>query len=119
MHIPKKYLHDKLVLLLVSVSAFLAFLCTALILLRSTVGQGGSSFIVQYRANLGLSAFKNGSVVAIYSFILFVLLTLVINVLLSVRTYPIRRTLSLTVLALGILILLLALIVSNALLGLS
>jgi hypothetical protein len=118
MHIPKKYLHDKLILLLVSISIFLAFMCTALILLRAGIGQGVDGYIVQYRANLGLSAFQKGSVVPILSFIFFVLATLVINVLLSIRTYSLRRTLSLTVLSLGILILLLAVIVSNALLAL-
>lgn len=118
MHIPKKYLHDKLILLLVSISAFLAFMCIASVLLRAGIGQGVDGYIIQYRANLGLSAFQKGSVVPIFSFILFVLVTLVVNVLLSIRTYSLRRTLSLTVLTLGILILLLAVIVSNALLAL-
>jgi hypothetical protein len=118
MHIPKKYLHDKFVLLLVSISIFLAFLCAALILLRSGIGQGVDGYIVQYRANLGLSAFQKGSFVPIASFIFFVFATLIINVLLSIRTYNLRRALSLTVLILGILVLVLAIIVSNALLAL-
>jgi hypothetical protein len=118
MHIPKKYIHDKIVLLLLSISAFLAFLCVALVLLRAGLGQGVDGYIVQYRANLGLSAFQKGSIVPIISFIFFALATLVINVLISIRVYPLRRTLSLTVLVLGILILLLSIIVSNALLAL-
>lgn len=118
MPIPKKYLHDKLVLLLVSINAFLAFLCIVLILLRAGIGQGVDGYIVEYRANLGLSAFQKGSIVPILSFILFSLLTLVVNVILSIRTYQLRRTLSLTILGLGALILLLAVIVSNALLAL-
>lgn len=118
MHIPKKYIHDKIVLLLVSISTFLAFLCIALVLLRAGIGQGNDGYIVQYRANLGLSAFTKDSVVPILSFAFFVLATLVINVVLSIRTYPLRRSLSLTVLALGSLVLLLAIIVSNALLAL-
>jgi hypothetical protein len=118
MHIPKKYIHDRLVLLLVSISAFLTFMAIALVLLRAGIGQGVDGYIVQYRANLGLSAFQKGSIVPILSFVFFVLATLVINVLLSIRAYSIRRTLSLTVLALGMLILLLAIIVSNALLAL-
>ncbi|HSD56277.1 MAG TPA: hypothetical protein VLA92_03930 [Candidatus Saccharimonadales bacterium] len=118
MHIPKKYLHDRVVLLLVSISAFLAFMCVALVLLRAGIGQGVDGYIVQYRANLGLSAYQKDSVVPIISFIFFVLSTLVINVVLSIKTYSIRRTLSLTVLALGVLITLLSVIVSNALLAL-
>ena len=118
MHIPKKYIHDKIVLLLLSITAFLTFLCVALVLLRSGIGQGIDGYIVQYRANLGLSAFQKGSIVPILSFTFFALASTVINVLLSIRAYPLRRALSLTVLVLGILILLLAIIVSNALLAL-
>jgi hypothetical protein len=119
MHIPKKYLHDKFILLLGSTNIFLAFFCTALILLRGGIGgQGADGYIVQYRANLGLSAFEKGSVIPILSFILFVMAITAINVLLSIKTYSLRRALSLSILALGALIMLLAVVVSNALLAL-
>jgi hypothetical protein len=119
MDIPKKYLHDRLVLLLVSTNAFLALLGIVLILLRGGLGQSVEGYIVQYRANLGdLSAFQKGDALPIISFMLFALVTLVMNVLLSIHTYPLRRALSLTILGLGILITLLAVIVSNALLAL-
>jgi hypothetical protein len=118
MHIPKKYLHDKFILLLVSINAFLAFLCVVLVLLRAGLGQGVEGYIVEYRANLGLSAFQKGGVASIFSFVLFAILTFGVNLLLSIRTYHLRRTLSLTILALGTLTLLLAIIVSNALLAL-
>jgi hypothetical protein len=116
MSVPKKYLHDKLVLLLVSINAFLAFLCAALVLLRLGSGQSGGAYIVQYRSNLGISAFKPGSVTALLSFMAYAIVVCVVNVVLSVRTYHLRRQLSVAVLSLGILLLLLALIVSNALL---
>ena len=118
MHIPKKYLHDKLILLLASINAFLALLGTALILLRSGIGEGVDGYIVQYRANLGLSAFQRGGLLPIISFIFFMLLVLFLNIVLSIETYRIRRALSATILWLGALVLLLALIVSNALLAL-
>jgi hypothetical protein len=119
MHIPKKYLHDKFALLLASTNAFLAFLCIMLILLRGgIVGQGADGYIVQYRANLGLSAYEKGSIIPIISFMLFVVVMAAINILLSLKTYPLRRALSLAILALGALVLLLAVIVSNALLAL-
>jgi len=113
---PKKYLHDRLVLLLVSVNAFLAFLSAALVLLRLGSGQSAGAYIVQYRSNLGISAFKTGSVTALLSFMLYALVVCVINILLSVQVYHLRRQLSVTILSLGVLLLLLALIVSNALL---
>lgn len=116
MPVPKKYLHDRLVLLLVSVNTFLAFLCATLVLLRLGSGQSAGAYIVQYRSNLGISAFKTGSVAALLSFMLFAVAICVINVFLSIRAYRLRRELSVTVLSLGALLLLLALIVSNALL---
>lgn len=114
MPITQKYLHDKLVLLLVSVTIFLAFLCVILVLLRLGVGQGG--YIVQYRANLGFNAFKTGSVTGLLEFAIFAVLIAVANISLSMRTYQLRRELSVTVLILGVLILIMAIIVSNALL---
>lgn len=71
---------------------------------------------MQYRSNLGISAFKTGGITAILSFVLFALLILIINVALSVRTYEVRRELSIAVLASGVLLLILTIVVSNALL---
>lgn len=116
MPLPKKYLHDKLILLLMSANIFLAFVCTALIFLRLNVGQGGDSYIVEYRSNLGISAFQNGSITGIVSFVLFSFLIVIINIVLSARTYQVRRELSVAILSGGIVLLILALIVSNALL---
>jgi hypothetical protein len=116
MLVPKKYLHDKLVLLLVSVNVFLTFLCGLLVLLRLGAGQGSEGYIVQYRSNLGIGAFKTGSVTALLSFIFYVVVVTVINIFLSIQTYHLRRQLSVAILGLGILLVLLALIVSNALL---
>lgn len=116
MPIPKKYLHDKLILLLVSGNIFLAFICAALVFLRLNIGQGGEGYIVEYRSNLGISPFKNGSITAILSFVLFAVLIVVMNIVLSIRTYHVRRELAVAVLAAGIILLILTIIVSNALL---
>lgn len=115
MPIPRKYLHDKLILSLVSINAFLALACIIIILLRFGAG-GGNGYIVQYRANLGISAFKTGDVSNILTFGVFTPLVAVIDIILSIRMYNIRRELSITVLSLGALVLVLAIIVSNALL---
>ncbi len=116
MPIPKQFLRDKFILLLVTVNAFAAFLCVVLVLLRLGSGQGSSGYIVQYRASVGISAFRPGGVSAILGFMVFSLLVLVINLVLSIKVYELRRELSIAILALGILLLILATIVSNALL---
>jgi hypothetical protein len=111
----QKYLHDKLILLLVSGNLFFAFLCTVLIFLRLNLGQGGEGYIVEYRSNLGISAFKTGSLTGILSFVVFSILTVVMGMALSMRAYKIKRELAIAILGSGVLLLLLATIVSNAL----
>ncbi len=111
----KRFFHDKLVLLLVSLNALCVFLTSILVLLRLDSSHSGG-YIVQYRQNLGLGAFKKGSVVELVSFIVFSLVVFVLHMMLSLRVYDVRRQLAVVVLGLGSLLLLLALIVSNSLL---
>jgi hypothetical protein len=115
MTIPKKYLHDRLVLLLLSINTFLALFTSLWVLLKLDAGRS-AGYIVQYRASLGIGALKTGDATDLIAFIGFCLLMLVLQVILSVKAYPIRREVSLIVLGFGIILLLLALIVSNALL---
>jgi hypothetical protein len=112
---PKKYFHDHLVLLLASLNAFAAMLAVILVLLRLSSGHG-SGYIVQYRSSLGINAFKTGSVSNLLSFVVFALLSGVVNIGLSLKIYRINRHLALSILSLGLLLLVLSIIVSNALL---
>lgn len=116
MHVSKKYLHDKLILSLLSIILFLALVCIVLVLLRYGAGGSTSGYIVQFRANLGISAFKTGSLASILSFPLFAVGVSALSVILSIKVFALRRQLALTVLGLTILLLVLAIIVSNALL---
>ncbi len=116
MQIPKKYLHDKLILLLVSSNVFLAFVCVVLVFLRLNVGQSTDGYIVEYRSNLGISAFKAGNITGILSFVVFAVLIVAMNIVLSIRTYHVRKELSVVVLTSSVLLLILTIIVSNALL---
>lgn len=115
MDISKKYIHDRLVLLLISVNAFLTFVTTVLILLRldSTRSDG---YFVQYRSNLGLNAFQLGGFVSLLAFIVFAIFVLVFHTFISVRVYPQRRDVAIVVLGFGTILLGLTMIVSNALL---
>ncbi len=103
-----------MVLLIVSVNAFLAFLLAVLTFVR--VDTSHSSYIVQYRSNATINAFKSGSSTELYSFILFGLLVLAIHTAISLRAYRIHRQLAVVVLGLGTLLLVVAIVVSNALL---
>lgn len=115
MPVPKKYLQDRTILLLLSFNAFLAVITSLLIVLRLDPGRAGSYFI-EYRSNLGLDDFKPGSTVDMMSFIVFAVFILAFHVFLSYRVYHVRRHLAITILGMSMLLLTLALIVSNVLL---
>ncbi len=110
----KRYIHDRVILLLLSISTFLVLLGSLLIALR--LGGRNNGYIVQYRANLGISAFKTGSAWQLLSFIGFMLVVLVVNTMLSIRAYNIRREYATTILGMGLLLIVMAIVVSNALL---
>lgn len=112
---PKKYFHDHLVLLLLSINAFLAVAGSIFILVRLNASHG-TSYIVQYRPTLGADAFQTGHLIDLLSFIFFIILVFGVHTLLSLRAYNIHRQLAITILSLGVLLLVLSVIVSNALL---
>lgn len=115
MNIPQKYLHDRLILLLLSTNIFLAFLASVFMLLR--LGSNHSNgYIVQYRPELGITAYQSGSIIDMLAFVGFALLVVTAHTVLSVKTYQIHRQLAVTILGLGIVLLILTIIVSNALL---
>src|SRR3990167_3809449 len=103
--IPKKYFHDRLVLLFLTVNTFLALLCGILVLLR--IDSRVNGYIVQYRVNLGINAFKAGGVTELIAFIVFTMAVLLIHTVLSIRTYDTHRHFSMGVLALGTLLIIL------------
>jgi hypothetical protein len=111
----KKYFHDHLVLALLSANVFLAISSVIFLLVRLTTTHGNGYF-VQYRPALGINAFKTGTIVDLLSFGAFAALVLGIHTVLSLRMYKINRHLAVAVLSLGILLLILGIIISNALL---
>lgn len=116
--IPKKYFYDKIVLLLLSILTFLSLVSILNVLVRVSAGGSSADYFVEYRSSAGISAFQTGDVVAVMSFVVFVLLTLALSSFLSMKTFRIKRELSIIVLSLGIVLTLVAAIVSNALLAL-
>jgi len=114
----KTYFHDHLVMLLLSINAFLA-LGGALFLLISLGSGHSNGYIMQCRDcsdPTAVNRFTNGSVGGLLSFVVFGALVLAVHSALSYRAYRIHRQLAVAILALGVLLLTLMIIVSNALL---
>lgn len=112
---PKRYIHDRLVLLILTVNTFLAVLTSVLILLKLDSTRS-EAYIIQYRPSLGLSSYSRGNSIGILSFAAFSLFVLVFHTVLSMRVYPVRRHLALTILGMGLLLILLSLVISYSLL---
>jgi hypothetical protein len=110
----KKFFNDHLVLALVSVNVFLAIACCLFILLRLSTGHGLAT--IQYRETVGINQYKTGSIVDLVALAVFAIVTLISNIALSLGIYKINRQLAIVILTLGILLLVLTAIVSNALL---
>ena len=115
MRTPKKYIHDRLVLLLLTANTFFALLTSILIVLRLD-GDRSEAYLTQFRPSLGLSGFYYGDSVGILSFVVFVMFVMVFHTILSIKVYNIRRLFSVVVLGMGLLLILLTLVISNALL---
>jgi hypothetical protein len=111
----KKYFHDHFVLLLLSINAFLTAFAVLFITLRLSTSHG-NDYIVEYRPSLGLDSYKAGSVLDLISFIGFAIIAMAVTLGLSYKVYKIHRQLSIAVLSLGVLLLVLTVIISNALL---
>lgn len=114
MHIPKRYFQDRFILFVLTLNVFLTLVTLLFLMFR--IGGGHTTYIVQYRQNLGADAFQPGSLWQLLSFGLFALLVLGFNLFLSIRTYAIHRQLAVVVLGMATILLLFGLVVSNALL---
>ena len=114
MHLPKKYLHDRLILLFLSVNLFLTIINAISVLLRLNSTSG--SYIVQYRANLGLSNFQAGSSINLIAFAVFGVILLIVSTIFSAQAYKFNKSYAFLILAFTTFLLILSIIVGNALL---
>ena len=112
----RKYFHDRFVLLMLTVNSFLTVVVIASVLLR--IGDTSNSYIQSYRQNLGLNAYSAGGPEQIISFAVFAVFVLAGQFYISLKMHPIRKHVSWMIMLMGSLLLVLALIVSNALLQL-
>lgn len=114
----KTFFRDQTALLLVSGNAFLTFLLIIFVWLKISAGGMNSNYFISYRPSLGIGARQEGTVWDILSFVAFSVVVLVLGVVLSYKTYHIKRDLSITILALTLPLLIFLLVVAYLLLAL-
>lgn len=117
MELSKKYLHDRLVLLLITLMAVLLVIGVSVVLLRFDVSKNPTTTIA-YRPSISGSSYVSGKPIDIYSLAFFMVLTAAGSVLISARIYAVRRSLALFLLAGAVFLLVLATIVANSLISL-
>lgn len=113
---PKNYFHDRVVLLLLTINTFLAFVTVATVLLR--LGDTSNSYIQAYRSNLGLNAYSVGGADQIISFAVFAVIVLGGQFYISWRLHSIRRHAAWIIMMMATLLLVLSFVIGNALLQL-
>src|SRR5512146_824284 len=103
MAISKQYFHDHLVMLLLSINAFLAIGGSLFILLSLSTNHS-NGYIIQCRDcsdPAAVNKFTNGGISGLLGFVAFAALVLVAHAVLSHRAYKIHRQLAIVILALG------------------
>lgn len=117
MDISRKFLHDRIVLILITLVSLLLVIGVSVVLLRFDVSKNPTT-VVAYRPNISGSSYQSGKPIDIYSMAVFMLLTALAAVFLSAKIYEIRRSVALFVLASGVFLLLVSTIVANSLISL-
>jgi hypothetical protein len=113
----RRFSHDYLILIVNGFNVVLTIFLLILILV-SVDSLNNSTYFVQYRPSLGLNSFKTGSSLDIFSFFVFALIFLFINLFLTYRTYKINRNFSVLISLMTTLLLILAIFEANSLLRL-
>ena len=117
MEFPKKFLHDRVVLLMVTVIAVLVAIGVSIVLLRFDPSKNPTT-TVAYRQNVAGINYQSGKPIDIYTMAVFMLLVSAGSIYLSSRIYSIRRNAAIFLLAATIFLLILASRVSWSLISL-
>lgn len=116
MEIPKNYLHDRLVLLLITVVSILTVIGVCIVLLRFDPSRNPTT-IVGYRPNISGTIYQPGRTIDIYTLAIYMVFTAAAAIFLAAKTYHVRRFVSVFVLTSSIFLLILSTIVANSLIS--
>jgi hypothetical protein len=107
MDLSKKFLHDRVVLLLITLISVLLVIGVSVVLLRFDVSKNPTT-VVAYRPNISGASYQSGKPIDIYSLAVFMILIAVGGVVLGSKIYPIRRYVSIFLLSSTVFLLIMA-----------
>lgn len=116
MELPKKFLHDRLVLLFITIIAAFVVVGVSLVLLRFDVSRNPTT-IIAYRPNIAGSPYISGKPIDIYSLALFMILISAAAIIISARVYEVKRPAAIFMLGSTVFLLILSTIVANSLIS--
>lgn len=116
MEISKKFLHDRLVLLLITALATLTAIGVSTVLIRFDVSKNPTT-TAAYRQNLVGIYYQSGKPIDIYALAIFMIFSAAAAVVLAYRTYNLRKQISVMLLAMSNFLVILAIIIANALIS--
>jgi hypothetical protein len=117
MEIPKKFLHDRTVLLLVTFITLVLVIGVSVVLLRFDASKNPTT-TVAYRPSIVGSQYQSGKPIDIYSMAVYMVVTAVAGIFLAAKIYKVRHYLSIFLLSSTALLLVLAIRVSWSLINL-
>jgi hypothetical protein len=107
MDLPKKFLHDRLVLLLITLISVLLVVGVSVVLLRFDVSKNPTT-VVAYRPNISGASYQSGKPIDIYSLAVFMVVAAVGGVVLGAKIYGVRRYVSIFMLTSTVFLLIMA-----------
>lgn len=113
----RKFLHDRIILLLATLIAVLLAIGILSVLIRFDISKNPTT-IVAWRPNISGSSYQSGKPIDIYSLAIFMAVIGLGGTFLAYRSYALRRFISVFILASSCFLLLVSVIVANALISL-
>jgi hypothetical protein len=112
----RKFLQDRLVLLLITVIAVLVVIGVSVVLLRFDVTRNPTT-VVAYRPNISGTQYISGKPIDIYSMAMFMVLVSAAAIVISARIYEIKKPAAMFLLSSTVFLLILSAIVANSLIS--
>lgn len=117
MELPKKFLHDRVVLLLITLISLIVVIGVSIVLLRFDASKNPTT-TVAYRPSIVGAQYESGKPIDIYSMAIYMIVTAAAGVFLGAKIYAVRHSLAIFMLSSTALLLIFAIRVSWSLINL-